>query len=81
MDFHEDPEKKRVATVLTNDAFNTYVKNSSLSRMFVLPLGKPREEGAPADSPQPFVTLLVQQQMPYTLVSSLEEFKRQVGGD
>lgn len=84
MEYHRtEGNSKRIATVLSKEQFATYAKNASLCHMFVLPLGKPadaaRQQGQASTSgqqqqQQPFMTMLVQQQLPFTLITAVEEY-------
>ncbi|EFJ52358.1 hypothetical protein VOLCADRAFT_86712 [Volvox carteri f. nagariensis] len=64
--YHSDAQGCRVGSVLSSQECDTFAARAAESPMFVLPLSKPAG----------YETLLVQCQMPYVLVTGLEEFKR-----
>ncbi|KAG2501294.1 hypothetical protein HYH03_001094 [Edaphochlamys debaryana] len=64
--YHSDPKGGRVGTVMTAADYRTFVQRAKESPMFVLPLARP----------QGYETLLVQAQLPFVLITGLEEFKR-----
>ncbi|GIL71832.1 hypothetical protein Vretimale_693 [Volvox reticuliferus] len=66
LEYHVDAKAKRVGSVLSTQEYGTFVDHAKESPMFVLPLTK---SGG-------YETLLVQCQMPFVLVTGLEEFKR-----
>ncbi|KXZ46512.1 hypothetical protein GPECTOR_43g949 [Gonium pectorale] len=64
--FHADEKGGRVGSVLAAEEYCKFVSRAKESPMFVLPLAKPSG----------YETLLVQCQLPYVLITGLEEFKR-----
>lgn len=64
--------KQRVGMVLSAAEWSIMQENAKKSPMFVMPLAK---AGASDGQGLNYVTLLVQQQLPFTLITSLEEFK------
>ncbi|GFR42529.1 hypothetical protein Agub_g3429 [Astrephomene gubernaculifera] len=64
--YHADPQGGRVGGVLSAEEYGNFTKRAKESPMFVLPLAKPAG----------YETLLLQCQMPYVLLTGLEEFKR-----
>ncbi|KAG2432947.1 hypothetical protein HXX76_008675 [Chlamydomonas incerta] len=68
--YHADEKGGRVGSVLTSDDYKTFVKRAKESPMFVFAMPKPHK-GAGA-----YETMLIQCQLPYVLITGLEEFKK-----
>ncbi len=66
-EYHLDPAKHRVSTVLSAAKYRTFCETAALTPMFVLPVFR---------GPNSFETFALQCQPPLILFTSLEEFKR-----
>ncbi|KIZ05677.1 ATP synthase F1 complex assembly factor 1 [Monoraphidium neglectum] len=66
LEFHQDPNQRRVADVMTADEYKQLQARARSSPMFVLPLSKPGG----------FLSLLLNYQCPLALLTSVEEYRR-----
>lgn len=66
-EYHLDPAKNRVATVLPAAKYDIFCETAALTPMFVLPVFR---------GPNAFETFALQCQTPLVLFTSLEEFKQ-----
>lgn len=66
MEYHADPAKNRVATVVPAHKYDVFCETAALTPMFVLPVFR---------GPNSFETFALQCQTPLVLFTSLEEFK------
>ena len=66
-EYHLDPAKNRVSTVLSAAKYRTFCETAALTPMFVLPVFR---------GPNSFETFALQCQPPLILFTSLEEFKQ-----
>lgn len=66
MEYHADPGKNRVATVVPAHMYDVFCETAALTPMFVLPVFR---------GPNSFETFALQCQTPLVLFTSLEEFK------
>lgn len=71
MQFHLDPMKHRIATVLPATQYVKFMENATQSPMFVLPVFK---------GPNAFENFMVQCQPPLVLLTTLEEYKTRGAG-
>ena len=71
MEYHLDPAKNRVATVIPARQYDIFCETAALTPMFVLPVFR---------GPNSFETFALQCQMPLVLFTSLEEYKRHGAG-
>ncbi len=67
LQYHSDASQGRAGSVLSKAEWEILRDRASKSPMFVLPVAKPG--GA-------YITLLTQHQLPFTLVTSLDAYRR-----
>jgi ATP synthase F1 complex assembly factor 1 len=70
-EYHLDPAKHRVSTVLPAGQYNVFCETAALTPMFVLPVFR---------GPNSFETFALQCQPPLVLFTSLEEYKKHGSG-
>ncbi|PRW45501.1 assembly factor 1 for F1 component of mitochondrial ATP synthase [Chlorella sorokiniana] len=71
MEFHADPLKHRIASVMPAARYVKFAENASKSPMFVLPVFK---------GPNAFENFVAQCQLPIVLFTSLEDYKQHGSG-
>jgi len=67
--YHEDPKSNRAAEIMNANEYDKFNERTFESKMFVLPLAKGNDTGS-------FMTLLLQAQMPYILITGLDDFRQ-----